>query len=426
MHHYRINGDPVSLLSDHIQPNNIITYESPKGNPPSYNDFTLGLKYYHAIATIYSSISIGSPTTIGIPDINYASFLSTVINATGTAIDGTKKFTSTILTDIFGNPNPYYFDPPDASGYVFDGGSGPLFHSVALPIRNDNELYTLFILDNGEWVLYGNLVGVDWHIFSVPLKTFAIGNWPDYGPTILGAIFGLKFSSSGTFDGTVSPFEAASPYSRPVANAGSDQVVRIGDVVGLQGSGIDHVRGPDPLTYQWSQASGPSVEIENSGFSSASFIAGILGSYTFSLAVYDGETWSELDDVMVTVVNAATNPACGNGQIEDGEQCDDGNLIPGDGCSATCTTECVATKEVCDGIDNDCDGQIDEGYVCNPPGDLNLDGIVDRTDVAILTSYLNKPLSECPECDFDGNKKITVLDARKLATMCTYPNCATN
>jgi cysteine-rich repeat protein len=32
-------------------------------------------------------------------------------------------------------------------------------------------------------------------------------------------------------------------------------------------------------------------------------------------------------------------PVCGNGQIETGEQCDDGNTVSGDSCSATCQTE---------------------------------------------------------------------------------------
>ena len=30
---------------------------------------------------------------------------------------------------------------------------------------------------------------------------------------------------------------------------------------------------------------------------------------------------------------------CGNGSVESGETCDDGNTNPGDGCSATCQTE---------------------------------------------------------------------------------------
>jgi len=30
---------------------------------------------------------------------------------------------------------------------------------------------------------------------------------------------------------------------------------------------------------------------------------------------------------------------CGNGQLEADEVCDDGNLLDGDGCSASCTPE---------------------------------------------------------------------------------------
>ena len=37
---------------------------------------------------------------------------------------------------------------------------------------------------------------------------------------------------------------------------------------------------------------------------------------------------------------------CGNGVVETGEQCDDGNMAAGDGCSATCQTEQVVTPHV--------------------------------------------------------------------------------
>ena len=33
------------------------------------------------------------------------------------------------------------------------------------------------------------------------------------------------------------------------------------------------------------------------------------------------------------------DPACSNGFLEPGEECDDGNTTDGDGCSATCETE---------------------------------------------------------------------------------------
>lgn len=33
------------------------------------------------------------------------------------------------------------------------------------------------------------------------------------------------------------------------------------------------------------------------------------------------------------------NPGCGNGQVDDGETCDDGNTASGDGCDSECMTE---------------------------------------------------------------------------------------
>lgn len=33
-------------------------------------------------------------------------------------------------------------------------------------------------------------------------------------------------------------------------------------------------------------------------------------------------------------------PVCGNGIVEDGEECDDGNLTNGDGCSSACVCDC--------------------------------------------------------------------------------------
>lgn len=74
---------------------------------------------------------------------------------------------------------------------------------------------------------------------------------------------------------------------------------------------------------------------------------------------------------------------CGDAivQIENGETCDDGNFVDGDGCSSTCTFEEVAssacgdgiiggTEEACDDgnlVDGDgCSGscEIEQGYEC--------------------------------------------------------------
>ncbi len=57
-------------------------------------------------------------------------------------------------------------------------------------------------------------------------------------------------------------------------------------------------------------------------------------------------------------------PECGNSRIEPGEQCDDGNLTSGDGCSA----ECVRDPYCGDG------GPPDPGEVCDDGNNLSGDG----------------------------------------------------
>lgn len=57
-------------------------------------------------------------------------------------------------------------------------------------------------------------------------------------------------------------------------------------------------------------------------------------------------------------------------------------------------------------------------------GDLNGDGVVDSRDVAMLTQNLNRDAAQLPGADLDNDGKITALDARKLATICSSANCA--
>ena len=59
-----------------------------------------------------------------------------------------------------------------------------------------------------------------------------------------------------------------------------------------------------------------------------------------------------------------TGPECGNGEEELGEQCDDGNIIGGDGCSSTCQLE-ICGNEVIDPGEQCDDGNLSNGDGCS-------------------------------------------------------------
>ncbi|MBN1510070.1 MAG: protein kinase [Sedimentisphaerales bacterium] len=86
---------------------------------------------------------------------------------------------------------------------------------------------------------------------------------------------------------------------------------------------------------------------------------------------------------------------CGNGIVEAGEQCDDGDLYDGDGCSRNCEATC----QCCDGLDNDNDGFFD--YPDDPSCRNPLDGSEWSKD-QIAPFCGNGIREQGEECD-DGN-----------------------
>ncbi|MGZ8217727.1 PKD domain-containing protein [Methylomagnum sp.] len=102
---------------------------------------------------------------------------------------------------------------------------------------------------------------------------------------------------------------AAGQNQAPVANAGPDRAVVVGNVVSLDGGGS---ADPDngPLAFVWSQTAGPaSVTLAN--IAQPSFTPTVPGSYVFSLAINDSDLTSAADTVTVVVsaVSVPTNQA---------------------------------------------------------------------------------------------------------------------
>ena len=73
-----------------------------------------------------------------------------------------------------------------------------------------------------------------------------------------------------------------------------------------------------------------------------------------------------IDDLCIVGISAPPEPICGNGMLEPGEACDDGNTVNGDGCEADCT---VTPRVPACG-----DGIVDPGEVCDDGNTADGDG----------------------------------------------------
>lgn len=139
-------------------------------------------------------------------------------------------------------------------------------------------------------------------------------------PTILIDAPGTYVLSLVVFDG-----RAASPpdtvvlrtdNSPPVAGAGPDQSVLVGQLVTLDGSTSSDVDG-DPLTYTWSLPTRPAssaATLQNAASISPAFVADVPGTYVVQLVVNDGEFDSAPDSVIVSTTNSAPTADAGADQ----------------------------------------------------------------------------------------------------------------
>ncbi len=111
--------------------------------------------------------------------------------------------------------------------------------------------------------------------FTAPAGTGSLG----FTLTVTDSLFG----GTSTDDVVVN----VTPFDPPVANAGSDQMVKVLDAVTLDGTESAQTDG-HPLSYSWSQTAGTTVSLSDATSAQPTFTAPITaGTLTFSLIVTD-------------------------------------------------------------------------------------------------------------------------------------------
>ncbi len=151
------------------------------------------------------------------------------------------------------------------------------------------------------------------------------------------------------------------------------------------------------------------------------------GTFTFEViavvapgSIPESESSSSFNDLLLRVVSSC--PECGDGTLDPGEACDDGNVVAGDGCSATCQDEVCGNGvldpgEACDdgnttggdGCSADCssdetcgNGTVDPGEACDDGNLVNGDGCDDMCMIEGGGVCGNGMVETGEECD-DSN-----------------------
>lgn len=115
----------------------------------------------------------------------------------------------------------------------------------------------------------------------------------------------VNYSSSDgeeTSNGTVS-INFTNTQDDPIANAGADLSKTIDEEIGLDGSQSNHPDNPlSTITnYEWTQISGPDVNIQNNNLANANFTAETEGEYEFQLKVTDDKGYEQTDSVKISI-----------------------------------------------------------------------------------------------------------------------------
>ncbi|MGL1936358.1 MAG: glycoside hydrolase family 3 C-terminal domain-containing protein [Fibrobacterales bacterium] len=124
-----------------------------------------------------------------------------------------------------------------------------------------------------------------------------------------GALSGsdLTHTITITSDLVVSAAFSEIPNQAPIADAGSDQFAYPQNLITLDGSNSsDPDFRPNPLSYTWSQISGPTIELSDISAVNPTFTPTDIATYTFALIVSDGDLPSPADQVVITIEEEVT------------------------------------------------------------------------------------------------------------------------
>jgi VCBS repeat-containing protein len=282
------NQAPVSFagMDQGVKPSSVVTLDGSGSSDPD-NDYPLSYLWAQTGGT---PVTLSNTTTVA------PTFVAP-------AVTGTLTF-ELMVTDSLGLPDP------SADEVIITVNNPPI--SDAGDDQSVNTLVTVTLDGSGSSDPDGN-TPLEYWWEQTGGTTVTLLSPADAKPTFTapGDPTTLTFSlmvtdSLGMWSEVNDSVTITVNNQAPTANAGTDQNVYKNTTVTLHGSGTD----PDadtPLTYSWTQTSGPGVTLNNPAAQEPTFTApAVVGTLTFSLVVTDSKGGvSAPDTVNVIVQNHA-------------------------------------------------------------------------------------------------------------------------
>jgi len=164
----------------------------------------------------------------------------------------------------------------------------------------------------------------------------------------------------------------------------------------------------------------PSVTIP-SGNSQAPFFGTSISAGPVAVTIL-----ATLNSDTATATVNVLSALCNNGTIDFGEQCDDGGIVPGDGCSAVCQTEtgwnCSGEPSVCAPVCGDGQKRGSEQCDAGAGNDTTTCGCQDTCTYALVSVSCVAETACTNAMSCDGAGSCPLVTNKNNGTVCTLDN----
>jgi hypothetical protein len=266
----------------------------------------------------------GSTNQSGVGTLSYSWKFTSLPQGSSATLSNSTAVMPTFVVDVAGS---YVITLTVSNGVASSSASVTITTGNTPPVANAGPNQTVAIgatvvLDgSGSSDVDRNPLTYSWTLMSAPTgSTAALKGANTVAPTFVADLSGSYvvqlIVNDGTTNSQPSSVTISTSSTPPVANAGPNQVIRIGSLVQLDGSGSTDVN-QHALTYHWTLVAvpqGSTAALSNPTLVNPTFIADLAGIYVAQLIVSDGSASSSPSTVTIStaqilapVANAGPN-----------------------------------------------------------------------------------------------------------------------